>query len=330
MIFSEFILTLFFLPFFLLLGQPQVNHRNLSLLVLNDRLIPAATNTKGEKLGFEEQTYAVIYQVVNEENPLACHGVPIYSAYTTDLSPIKPPKVEHQVAIFPTRQGILDLLNYLKLTDLVKEYYNTENYDKDEPFLPLTLIRKLFEHENFFQFADPTGIFRNVKTSKTNLPAKTKSFNVTSFKQKKQDFQSKVKIRFGMLGGLHRTGTSCFFFAGEEPKVGQEMKISRTSSSTCSTHLSLSPDMVINIETPLTIIVPKTLTYTDEYMKQCTAYSYHIEERKPKSVKMTFRALSMMIMDKDKHRDITDTMRYRSDAIFTNAADKVNIFYIHQ
>lgn len=276
-----------------LVCQPRVNHRNLSLLVVNDTLIPAATQDKSEGLGFEEQTYGIIYQVVNKNDPLASRGVPLYCTYTTLLSPVKPPEVEDQVAIFPTRQGILKLLQYFKLTALINEYYKTTEYNKDEPFLPIDLVRKLFKDPAFLKMADSSSVFQESDTTK-NLPAKQKRFSIAKYREQKMKFQSAVTIRFGMLGGLHRTGTSCFFFLGEEPKAGQEMRVPRTMSASSSTsYLSLSPDMKINIESPLTIILPKTPEYTDEYIKQCNAYSYHVEERQPKSVKMTYKSLSI-------------------------------------
>jgi len=56
---------------------------------------------KGETLGFEEEAYAIFYEVIESTNKLATRGVPIYCAYTTDLANVKPPRLQNQVAIFP-------------------------------------------------------------------------------------------------------------------------------------------------------------------------------------------------------------------------------------
>lgn len=300
-------------------GQPEVNHRNVSLSTLQKRLIPSATKTKGEALGFEEQTYGIIYQVENSNSPLAVRGVPIYCAYTTESSLVTPPLVEGSVAIFPTRQGILDLLRFLNLSDVISEHYHTPNFDEDEPFLPLDLVRKLFESPAFLEAADANSGFKE--------PVQAAKFSITQYKEKKQKFQSAVKIRIGMIGGLHRTGTSCFFFSGEEARPNKEIRVPRNLPADGGPYHFLTPDMVINVTTPLTILSPKDSILTKEYIKQCNAYSYHIEERKDTSVKVTYCSLSSKILDSSRHQELPDVSRYKSDAIFTTPAGQVRIGY---
>jgi hypothetical protein len=82
--------------------------------------------------------------------------------------------------------------------------------------------------------------------------------------------------------------------------------------------------MIINTAPPLTILLPKDLTYTNKYIEQCNAYSYHIEEWKHKSITPTYKSLSLMILDDTKHEDIEDEMRYKKNTIFTNPPDQVS------
>jgi len=128
-----------------------------------------------------------------------------------------------------------------------------------------------------------------------------------------------------MLGGLHRTGTSCFLFSGEEALPNTEIKVPKKNSQTL---LDLTPDMKINVTPPLTILIPKALKYTDEYIEQCNAYSYYIELWKHKSITSTYKSLSLLILDSTKHNDIEDEMRYVTNAIFCNKIDTVSDYFI--
>ena len=298
-----------------------MNHRSLSLTDIQNRLIPTATMKKGTGLGFEEGMYGILYQVVHSTDQLASRGVPIHCVYTTESSKVKPAQLLNDVAIFPTRQGVMDLLSYLNLKGLIKQYYAKTKYDKDDPFLPIGLITKLFQSPAFLDMIDKHNCFKETTTVNSKQHAQ---FNVKEYIQQKREFHSKVKIRIAMLGGLHRTGTSCFLFSGEEAVPNKEIKVPKKITTITPTLLNLSPDMKINDTPPLTVLLPKDLTYTCEYIEQCNAYSYHIEEWKHKSITPTYKSLSLLILDSTKHNDIEDEMRYVKDAIFYNNISEVS------
>ena len=98
-----------------------MNHRNLSLTDIQGRLIPTATMVKGTAgtLGFEEGMYGILYQVVQKTDELALRGVPIYCVYNTESSTVKPSQLRNNMAIFPTREGVLSLLTFLNLKTLI-------------------------------------------------------------------------------------------------------------------------------------------------------------------------------------------------------------------
>ena len=271
-------------------------------------------------LGFEEGMYGILYQVVQKTDELAFRGVPIYCVYSTESSTVKPSQLRNDVAIFPTREGVLSLLTFLNLKALIKRFY-PKNYDKDEPFLPIELVRALFLSPAFLNIIDKQNCFKETTNENTKQRSK---FSVKQYIQQRHDFHSKVKIRIAMIGGLHRTGTSCFFFSGEEATPNKELKIKTKNKSNSHRLIDLSTDMIINTAPPLTILLPKDLTYTNKYIEQCNAYSYHIEEWKHKSITPTYKSLSLMILDDTKHEDIEDEMRYKKNTIFTNPPDQVS------
>jgi len=77
----------------------------LSLQDVKEKLIPAGLQIKGgDGIGFEEQTYAIIYEVAKIDDPRTknINGVPIYCAYVTDSSS-KPAQLTSVKAIYPTQ-----------------------------------------------------------------------------------------------------------------------------------------------------------------------------------------------------------------------------------
>jgi hypothetical protein len=294
---------------------------------IQSRLIPTATMMKGETLGFEEEAYAIFYEVVESTSKLATRGVPIYCAYTTELANVKPPQLQNQVAIFPTRQGVLNLLKYLKLSHLIKEFYPKKTFDTDEPFFPVQLVRKIFEDPTaFLQIFDKRNCFKEPNEHESTKRAK---FSVKDYKKQKHDFHTKVNIRIAMVGGMHRTGTSCFFFSGEDAVPNRELTIPRLSTQNNNVLLDIDPNMIINVAPPITVLVPKNFLYDDKYIRQCNAYSYHVEERKNRSITPTYKSLSLMILDSTKHKEIEDNMRYIDNHIFHCAAEQVIWYFLY-
>jgi len=118
----------------------------LSLQDVKEKLIPAALEIKGgEGIGFEEQTYAIIYEVakINDPRTKDINGVPIYCAYVTDSSS-EPAQLTSVKAIYPTRQGFFQLLNLIRSQELLDEFYNNdENWHENNPYLPEKLIKKI-------------------------------------------------------------------------------------------------------------------------------------------------------------------------------------------
>jgi len=116
-------------------------------------LIPAALEKKGgEGIGFEEQTYAIIYEVAKIDNGRTkdINGVPIYCAYVTDSSS-EPAQLTSVKAIYPTRQGFLELLKLIQSQELLDEFYNNgENWRENDSYLPEELVKKIF-HLTFFR-----------------------------------------------------------------------------------------------------------------------------------------------------------------------------------
>jgi hypothetical protein len=81
--------------------------------------------------------------------------------------------------------------------------------------------------------------------------------------------------------------------------------------------------MVINATTALTIITH--FDYKEEFIKQLNAYSYRIEKRKTTNIGATFRSVTLLILDSEKHNELEDKDRFPPNTIFTEKASVVSM-----
>ena len=280
-------------------------------------MIPAALEKKGgEGIGFEEQTYAIIYEVAKIDNGRTkdINGVPIYCAYVTDSSS-EPAQLTSVKAIYPTRQGFLELLKLIQSQELLDEFYNNgENWRENDSYLPEELVKKIFQLDifskmthgkrNYFKGCDQLNPLRTSNPTDSSI-----------YRSQKRLFQILSPIRIAMIGGLHRTAAACHLFSGITPTPNSTLSIPKNKQQ--SNAVSITKGMVINATTALTILVPETSLYNDKYIKQTAAFSYRVDKRKTINLLPTFKSLSLMILDSEKNKDITDEIRFSKPTIFT-------------
>jgi len=288
-------------------------------------LIPAALEKKGgEGIGFEEQTYAIIYEVAKIDNGRTkdINGVPIYCAYVTDSSS-GPAQLTSVKAIYPTRQGFLELLKLIQSQELLDGFYNNgENWRENDSYLPEELVKKIFQLDIFSKMT--RGKSNYFKGCDQLVPewGFSKPTESSIYSKQKHIFQTLSPIRIAMIGGLHRTAAACHLFSGITPTPNLTLSIPKNKQQ--SKAVNITKDMVINATTALTILVPKTPLYNDMYIKQTAAFSYRVDKRKTINLLPTFKSLSFMILDSEKNKDITDEMRFSKHTIFTKHGSTVS------
>lgn len=285
-------------------------------------MIPAALEIKGgEGIGFEEQTYAIIYEVAktDDERTKDIEGVPIYSTYTTGSSS-DPVEISEVKAIYPTRKGLLDLCKAIEANDLIEKYFPNHSWmpDNDKYTLREELIRDILQHDVFLDMTHGENYFQDVQ----QLAPNRKMSSAQAYRYQKNKFQSLSPIRIAMVGGLHRTATVCHLYAGITPTPNSTLRIPKNNKS--DTNYNITEDMVVNATTALTFLIPKKQVYNNNYMKQIRAYSYRIDIRKTLNLEATYRSLTLMILDHNRHNDFPPiNLRFVEDDIFTNSVAKV-------
>jgi hypothetical protein len=290
---------------------------------VRDKLIPAAQLIKGgEGLGFEEQTYGLLYEVVSvNQKTLYDEGIPIYCAYITDSSS-EPEQLRNERAIYPTRKGILELLELLDLKELIQEYFvppGKSYWKEDYKWVSCDLVKKLLQHDVFTNMSYGTNYFKNCKNLSVSGPKK--GYETDIYKKQRQIFQDKSKIRIAMIGGLHRTATAVYLYSNIQPTPNSTMSVPRINPQINSNQIN--ENMVINATTALTIITH--FDYKEEFIKQLNAYSYRIEKRKTTNIGATFRSVTLLILDSEKHNELEDKDRFPPNTIFTEKASVVSM-----
>ena len=314
-------------------GQPKVNHRNLCLQDVKDRLIPAALQIKGgEGMGFEEQTYAIVYEIadLDDERTKDIPGVPIYSTYVTEHSG-DPMQIESVKAIFPTREAMLELCQLIQAQELIDKYSLDQDNSIEGNDTTLTtqqLFREILDHKIFSTMKYGTNLFPNIEQLQLTRSNKTAN---QQYRGHKILFQHATSIRIAMIGGLHRTATACHLYAGITPTPNSTLAVPRVHPK--DTTYQIKNNMVLNASTALTIFVPKKQKYTHNYIKQISAYSYRIDKRKTFTLSATERSVTLLILDHERHDDFPDVtdrfIAYDVEVFTTQGKEVCTRHFIH-
>ena len=105
---------------------------------VKDLLVNAALEEKARGKGFEEELMVVIYELTSTEDVSA---VPIYATYQTELSEdASPYQIPGCFAKFPTKDGILKLLQSLNMTSVVVSGTFNDATDESGGYLTKDLL----------------------------------------------------------------------------------------------------------------------------------------------------------------------------------------------
>jgi hypothetical protein len=280
---------------------------------VKDILVPAATEDKSIGLHFAEEMYVVIYEVTTTKDDTT---VPIYCTYLTDSSDSAIPKeLPNVYAKFPTKSGVLQLLQSLNMTDIAKNV-DMDSIGDSDPFLPKELVFLILTSPLFKRMScSNRNLFDETtegkKLTDNELSAKRSTIFHECYRRLKQVFQKEHNIRFAFLGGSHRTATAVHFFGGYDVKPNKNLQ--KNSSIQC---YKISDNMKINASPSCTIIIPKEKMFDESFIKQCNTYSYNLEKSKTESIKVGFASLSLNILDEKKHKDIEPSERFFKKEVF--------------
>lgn len=289
-------------------GQPQINHRNVSLEEVKDVLVGAAREEKSRGKGFEEEMMAIIYEVTSEEDE---NAAPIYATYQTELSDdASPYQIPKCYAKFPTKEGILKMLQSLNMTSVIESDEFKNATDKSGDYLTKDILWNIFTHKIFEKMNVCNKDFFPNTTLAIQNSSDNESFH-EAYRRIKKIFQMEHNIRFAFMGGNHRIATAVHLFGGYEVKPNETL-----SADIPVTNYGLQLDMKITASPSITVIIPKTLKYTEEFIDQCNIHSYIVEKRKSESIEVTCGSLSSTIIDENKHPEIDLKKRFLTNLVF--------------
>lgn len=291
------------------LGQPQINHRNVSLVDVRDILVDAATEEKSRGKGFEEEVFAIIYEVTSEGGE---NAVPIYSTYQTGLSEdASPYQVPNVFAKFPSKAGILKMLQSLNMTSIIEstEFKNAD--DETIGFLTKEFFWKVFHCDLFEKMNVCNKDFFPNTTEAKKLTEDDKTFP-EAYRRIKSEFQLEHNIRFAFMGGNHRIATAVHLFGGYKVEPNPTLNEASTMKD-----YGLQLKMKITASPAITVILPESGLLSEEFIDQCNVYSYIVEKRKTESIEVTYRSLSSTILNENKHPEIVTNNRFLLDLVFT-------------
>jgi len=280
------------------------------LVDVKDILVNAALEEKARGKGFEEELMVVIYELTSTEDVSA---VPIYATYQTELSEdASPYQIPGCFAKFPTKDGILKLLQSLNMTSVVDSGTFNDATDESGGYLTKDLLWKVFNSTLFEDmnvgnkdFFPNTTEAKKLSTDDTTFPE--------AYRRIKRAFQKEHNIRFAFMGGNHRMATAVHLFGGYKVEPNKALNIDSEIKD-----YGLRLNMKITASPSITVVIPKSNTLTEEFIDQCNIYSYIVEKRKTESIEVTFGSLSSTIINEKKHPEINKKRRFLPSLVFTD------------
>jgi len=280
-----------------LFRQPLVNHRNVSLIEVRDKLTEAAVEEKSIGQNFDEEMSAIIYEVTyNKEES----NIPICCTYQTESSEVdKPSQLQDCYAKFPTRNGILRLQSLNMQTIIDAEKLNDEAQGS-EPYLPPNIVSQIFNSKIFQEMTIENKKFFADTTNSKSL-SNDDILTPEYYRKVKNVFQNEHNIRFAFLGGNHRMATAVHLFGGykvEPTKLIQHNTVVQDYNITFKMKINASPN--------ITVIIPTAKALTDKFIEQCNITSYLVEKRKTECIQVTFASLGLDILDEEKKSKVEE------------------------
>jgi hypothetical protein len=283
--------------------QPQVNYRPLSISnIKTKRFIENMEGTTGD---LNEEMHVILYEITNIEQ--TGKTVPIYSVYTTDEESITG---KQETLVYAQHPTVGELY---KLATIIQP--NNE-WKIDPPVDRLATadeIQKVFCPDRVKELYTETTYFH----SKLNLALGTHERNPkntaqiqAAFATEKRSFQKTHRIRFAIIGGLHRVALAAHMF---ENYVLDNKKPRKASSNA----YNFNGNSILNSVLAVHLCIPHNRKLDETFVSHCREYSCIVQDRKSESFGPTIKSEMYMLLT-GLSKPETNFKRHINSTFWTN------------
>jgi hypothetical protein len=284
--------------------QPQVNYRPLS--ISNIKTKNFIENMEGTTGDLNEEMHVILYEVTDTEIP--GRTVPIFSVYTTDEKSITGKQETLIYAQHPTVVELYKLAKIIqpdkqwKLDTPVNRYASTDEIEK---VFCADRVKELYTETTYFYHQSNVGLAR--KQRKPNNTAQIQA----AFATAKSSFQKTHRIRFAIIGGLHRVALAAHMF-------GNYVLDNKRPTKAPSNTYNFNGKSVLNSVLAVHLCIPHNKKLDETFVSHSREYSCIVQNRKSESFGPTIKS-EMYLLLTDKSKPETNFKRYINSTFWTDA-----------
>ena len=284
--------------------QPQVNYRPLSISnIKTKRFIENMEGTTGD---LNEEMHVILYEITNIEQ--TGKTVPIYSVYTTDEESITG---KQETLVYAQHPTVGELYKLAKIIQPNNEWKIDPPVDR---LATADEIQKVFCPDRVKELYTETTYFH----SKLNLALGTHERNPkntaqiqAAFATEKSSFQKTHRIRFAIIGGLHRVALAAHMF-------GNYVLDNKRPTKAPSNTYNFNGKSVLNSVLAVHLCIPHDRKLDETFVSHCREYSCIVQNRKSESFGPTIKS-EMYLLLTSLSKPETNFKRHINSTFWTDA-----------
>jgi hypothetical protein len=283
--------------------QPQVNYRPLSISNIKTKRFIA--NMEGTTGDLNEEMHVMLYEVTDVEIP--GRTVPIYSVYTTDEESIIG---KQETLIYAQHPTIRELYKFAKIIQPDKQWKLEPPVDR---YAEADDIEKVFCADTVKELYTETTYFyqqSNVGLAKKGRKPKNTAQIQAAFATAKSSFQKTHRIRFAIIGGLHRVALAAHMF-------GNYVLDNKRPTKAHPNTYNFNGKSVLNSVLAVHLLIPHRQKLDDIFISHCREYSCIVQNRKSESFGPTIKS-EMYLLLTGLSKPETNFKRHINSTFWTN------------
>jgi len=288
--------------------QPQVNYRPLSISnIKTKRFIENMEGTTGD---LNEEMHVILYEVTNVETP--GRTVPIYSVYTTDEESITG---KQETLIYAQQPSLVELYKLAKIIQPDKQWNldppvnRPVTADDIEKVFCTDRVKDLYTESTYFYHQSNVGLVRQQRKPKNTAQIQA------AFATEKSSFQKTHRIRFAIIGGLHRVALAAHMF-------GNYVLDNKRPTKAPSNTYNFNGKSVLNSVLAVHLCIPHDRKLDETFVSHCREYSCIVQNRKSESFGPTIKS-EMYLLLTSLSKPETNFKRHINSTFWTN--DQVSL-----
>jgi hypothetical protein len=283
--------------------QPQVNYRPLSISNIKTKRFIA--NMEGTTGDLNEEMHVILYEVTDVETP--GRTVPIYSVYTTDEESITGKQETLIYAQHPSLVELYKLANIIqpdKQWNLDPPANRAVTADDIEEVFCTDRVKELYTETTYFYHQSNVGLVKQQRKPKNTAQIQA------AFAREKSSFQKTHRIRFAILGGLHRVALAAHMF-------GNYVLDNKRPTKAPSNTYNFNGKSVLNSVLAVHFCIPHSRQLDEIFVSHCREYSCIVQNRKSESFGPTIKSEMYLLLTRLSKPE-TNFKRHINSTFWTN------------